>query len=130
VDLTSLCHTLIHVPTLHWIVVEDSAHSPELVSRLLQRCPVESTQLRIRRSLLFSLKYSKAWKGLEQRNLGLNWVREQCTPASAASPSGRALTLEECRSGVVYFGDDDNRYDLRVFEEVSPLVYLGLQTFL
>ena len=80
-----------------------------------------STQLKIRRSLLFSLKYSKAWKGLEQRNLGLNWVRGQCSPASAATPSERVLTDEECGSGVVYFGDDDNRYDLRVFEQVSPL---------
>lgn len=121
-DLTTLCHTLMHVPRLHWIVVEDSDHSTELVSGVLQRCPVASTQLRIRRSLLFSLKKSKAWKGLEQRNLGLNWLREQCTPASASTLSEGGHTVEGCGSGVVYFGDDDNRYDLRLFEEVSALV--------
>ena len=40
VDLTSLCHTLQHVPDLVWIVVEDSVRKTSLVADLLQRCEV------------------------------------------------------------------------------------------
>jgi len=119
VDLTSLCHTLMHVPRLHWIVVEDSDHSTELVSRLLQRCPVASTQLRIRRPRWLNFGFSNTWRGLEQRNLALSWLRDQCSPSTSSTRSGKYLTAEECGSGVVYFGDDDNKYDLRLFEEVN-----------
>ena len=40
-------------------------------------------------------------KGVANRNLGLEWVLEN-------SEEG----------GVVYFADDDNTYDLRLFNEV------------
>ena len=36
VDLTSLCHTLMHVPNVIWIVVEDSEFKTEVVLKLLQ----------------------------------------------------------------------------------------------
>ena len=36
-DLTRLCHTLMHVSTLHWIVVEDSVEKTSLVTRFLAR---------------------------------------------------------------------------------------------
>ena len=42
---------------------------------------------------------------MEQRNTGLKWLREQQT---------------DC-SGVVYFADDDNKFDLRVFAEVRAV---------
>lgn len=42
-------------------------------------------------------------RGVEQRNLGIDWLREH---------RGSEVT------GVVYFGDDDNTYDLQLFEEV------------
>ena len=37
-DLTRLCQTLMHVPSLHWIVVEDSEEKTDLVKRLLGLC--------------------------------------------------------------------------------------------
>ena len=42
---------------------------------------------------------------MEQRNTGLKWLREQQTNSS----------------GVVYFADDDNKFDLRVFAEVRAV---------
>ena len=39
-------------------------------------------------------------KGVSNRNAGIQWVKEHAT------------------SGVVYFADDDNTYDIRLFDEV------------
>ena len=103
VDLISLCQTLMHVPSLLWIVVEDSDVKTPLVTNLLQRCPV--------RSLHFNVS-SPDVLAIDQRYLGLNWVKENCW-----SPN--------C-TGVVYFGDDDNKYDLRIFNEVRRLVWEGV----
>ena len=36
-DLTRLCHTLMHVTNLHWIVVEDSVEKTSLVTCFLAR---------------------------------------------------------------------------------------------
>ena len=43
-------------------------------------------------------------RGVEQRNLAIDWLRENRNKET---------------SGVVYFGDDDNTYDLQLFEEVQ-----------
>ena len=111
VDLTSLCQTVMNVPNLVWIIIEDSEDTTPLVTKLLQRCKVQSVHLNVRtpqkmrpragqenKRLLFS-------RGVEQRNTGLDWIRRNCSE-------------RKCR-GVVYFMDDDNKYDLRLFEEVS-----------
>ena len=44
-------------------------------------------------------------KGVANRNGGLAWVRAQAT------------------EGVVFFADDDNAYDLRLFEEVQLFLF-------
>lgn len=43
-------------------------------------------------------------RGVSNRNRGLKWVRENAV------------------SGVLYFADDDNTYDLELFNEVSKHV--------
>ena len=48
-------------------------------------------------------------RGVEQRNTGLSWIREYCH-----SPEKELA----CQRGVLYFMDDDNKYDIRLFEEV------------
>ena len=96
VDLTSLCQTLMHVPTLVWIVIEDSPKKTPMVTSLLARCNVTSVHMNVE---------SPDDLAIEQRYLGLKWVKDTCKPPS-------------CK-GVVYFGDDDNKYDLRLFDEVS-----------
>jgi hypothetical protein len=47
-------------------------------------------------------------RGVEQRNKALEWLREQAADG----------TLVGGARGVVYFGDDDNTYDIAIFEEV------------
>ncbi len=101
VDLTSLCQTIMHVKNLLWIVVEDSESKTPLVFNLLKRCRVRSVQLNI----WTSPENKNIARGVEQRNLGLSWIRHFCTK------------VKYC-SGSVYFMDDDNKYDLRLFEEV------------
>ena len=49
-------------------------------------------------------------RGVEQRNEALLWLRE----------AAEDHLLEGGARGVVYFGDDDNTYDISIFEEVLP----------
>ena len=103
-----------HVPKLHWIVVEDSEQKTRLVSQLLSgenSCKVHnSTQLNIRTPEQMRLKENEpTWRknrGVEQRNLAIDWLREKRAEGA----------IDE--KGVVYFGDDDNTYDIALFEEV------------
>ena len=110
VDLTSLCQTVMLVPNFVWIIIEDSEGKTPLVTNLLERCRVESVHLNVRTPVKMrpkpgqEKKLSLYSRGVEQRNAGLNWIRGHCAEVG-------------CR-GVVYFMDDDNKYDLRLFEQV------------
>lgn len=59
VDLTSLCYTLMHVPMVHWILIEDSDQRTDLVTNVLRRCDVASTHLVIKRSVMFDVAFAK-----------------------------------------------------------------------
>lgn len=122
VDLTSLCQTVMHIPNFVWIVIEDAGQKTDLVSNLLDRCKVTSVHLNVRTppsyrprpgADRYKEKYSR---GVKQRNLGLSWIREYCK------------TLKNC-TGAVYFMDDDNKYDLRLFEEVCLVFYIMYCSF-
>lgn len=106
-DLTRLSQTLLHVSKLHWIVVEDSDKKTDLVSHFLESCGVSYTHFAVRTpKQLITKEGDPRWlkaRGVEQRNLGLRWIRQN---------------LKDDMKGVVYFGDDDNTYDLRIFEQV------------
>ena len=49
-------------------------------------------------------------RGVSNRNKGLQWIRENYVDTR----------------GVIYFADDDNTYDLRLFDEVSFHICLSL----
>ena len=51
-------------------------------------------------------------RGVEQRNAGLQWLRDRAADEM----------LEGWEGGVVYFGDDDNTYDIQIFEEVCEML--------
>ena len=108
IDLTSMCSTLMHIPNLVWIVIEDASKATDLVSKLLHRCKVKSIHLVVPTSSAYKPakgkpKWSKP-RGVQQRNAGLSWLRQHYNASSC--------------NGVFYFGDDDNKYDLRLFDEV------------
>jgi len=48
-------------------------------------------------------------RGVLQRNAGLAWLRNYLDTSRRAD-------------GVLYFADDDNTYDLRIFDEVGVFV--------
>ena len=125
-DLTRLCQTLMHVKRLRWIVVEDSDAKTRLVTRLLSgndTCKVNSTHLNVRtRPNLRLAANDPNWRknrGVEQRNVALDWLREA---ASIGKLPGKELGGA---GGVVYFGDDDNTYDLAIFDEVVLLTIIN-----
>lgn len=107
-DLTRLSQTFLHVPKFHWIVVEDSYEKTDLVRRFLTNCGLTYTHLAIRtREQLRRNENDPRWlkaRGVEQRNLGLKWIRDH-------------FDVRTMR-GVVYFADDDNTYDLKIFQQV------------
>ncbi|VDD80540.1 unnamed protein product [Mesocestoides corti] len=93
-DLVRLCNTFKLVDNMHWIVVEDS----------LVRTAVPSTHLNAA-----SPKDRKKYhiKGSNQRNAGIEWLRKH--------------RVSRYHKGVVYFADDDNTYDPRLFNEMRTL---------
>lgn len=98
VDLTRLGQTLMHDRGIYWIVIEDSVNCTRRVRNLLDHFGLMYAHV--------SVKSPKAdsnpnnLRGVNQRNRGLSIVEELNTP------------------GIVYFGDDDNAYDIRLFPEL------------
>ena len=101
-DIIRLCQTLMHVKYFYWIVVEDANELCEDVVDILNWCSVNSTYLRYKTP---PDRQGKRGTGADQRNYAMQWLREQYKVGQL--------------QGVVYFGDDDNTYDIRLFEEVS-----------
>ncbi|XP_028322238.1 galactosylgalactosylxylosylprotein 3-beta-glucuronosyltransferase 1 [Gouania willdenowi] len=123
-ELTRLANTLLHVPNLHWILVEDSQKKTALVSSLLHDMGLNYTHLNVEtpRNYKFhgDTRDPRIPRGTIQRNLALRWLRE-------------ASSVNNSRLGVVYFADDDNTYSLELFEEmrftkkvsVWPVAFVG-----
>ncbi|VDK86895.1 unnamed protein product, partial [Dibothriocephalus latus] len=70
-----------------------------LVTRFLEECTVPHTHLAVPSPRFITAII----RGSSQRNMGLEWLRKNKKPGRDA--------------GVVYFADDDNTYDPRVFKE-------------
>ena len=93
-----------HVPQITWIVIEDAVNKTQAVTNLLAKCKsVNSVHLTAK-----SPNVKGMGRGVVQRNAGLSWIRRNCS----------SNATEKCR-GVVYLMDDDNKYDLRLFQEVG-----------
>jgi galactosylgalactosylxylosylprotein 3-beta-glucuronosyltransferase 3 len=106
-DLTRMANTLRLVPWLHWIVVEDAAEKSPLVAGVLFRSGVAHTHLHVQSEPRGAgVPRHKEHRGVKQRNGAIHHLRWQFRGARAAVP------------GVVYFADDDNAYDVRVFERM------------
>jgi galactosylgalactosylxylosylprotein 3-beta-glucuronosyltransferase 3 len=108
-DLTRVRNTLWLVPKIVWIVVEDSAVKTRKIENFLQYSKITYVHLNeITPNELIIKSSEKTWtkpRGIFQRNKALAWLRE----------NQNIIDL----NGVVYFADDDNTYDIRLFEEVS-----------
>lgn len=115
-ELTRLAQTFLHVPRLHWIVVEDSEQPTALVRNLLAESGLTYTQLHVLTPKDKKLQEGDpSWlkpRGAEQRNEGVRWLREMAS--NSRGQHGAAV-----ENGVVYFADDDNTYSVKLFEEVN-----------
>lgn len=108
-ELTRLSQTLQHLGNIHWVVGEDSTTCSTLVSDLLKRSRLPFTHLASPQPDIYrAAKLKHNPRGVSSRRAGLDWVI-------------RNVVKEE--EGVVYFGDDDNTYDLRILEEISRKTY-------
>ncbi|XP_070577522.1 galactosylgalactosylxylosylprotein 3-beta-glucuronosyltransferase 3-like [Ptychodera flava] len=107
-ELTRLSNTFLHVKNFHWIVVEDSVARTPLVTNFLAQTGLKYTHLNIATPSRYKMgENDPHWlkpRGVEQRNLAVDWLRENVNVNT--SP------------GVVYFADDDNTYSLQLFEEM------------
>ncbi|XP_022804517.1 galactosylgalactosylxylosylprotein 3-beta-glucuronosyltransferase 3-like isoform X4 [Stylophora pistillata] len=115
-ELTRLSQTLKHVKDFHWIIVEDSHEKTPLVTRFLARSGLNYTHLNIRTPVeLRPLKNKPRWtkaRGVEQRNIAIKWLRDN-------------VNINKTNA-VVYFADDDNTYDIRLFEEMRNIKKIGV----
>ena len=85
--------------------MEDGDKKSQDVVDVLDWCSVSSVYLNHKTPQ--DIRWKRG-RGAEQRNLGMQWLRERYKIGQ--------------QPGVVYFGDDDNTYDIRLFEEVSTCV--------
>ncbi|XP_034539430.1 galactosylgalactosylxylosylprotein 3-beta-glucuronosyltransferase 1 [Notolabrus celidotus] len=123
-ELTRLANTLLHVPNLHWILVEDSQRRTTLVSHLLQDTGLNYTHLNVETPRNYKVRGDtrdpRIPRGTIQRNLALRWLRE-------------TFGVNGSQAGIVYFADDDNTYSLELFDEmrttkkvsVWPVAFVG-----
>ena len=102
-ELTRLAQTLLHVPNLVWVVAEDSHECSPVVSNVLARHKgrIPSAHIISPMPKMYEKEYYRP-RGVSSRNAAMKWVLK-----NPAHPKG-----------VLYFGDDDNTYDLRLFDEI------------
>ena len=113
-DLVRMSNTLKLLDYIHWIVIEDSNMQTDLVKNVLEESKIKYTHLYVPTTYeLVRKQNDPRWKkhrGVDQRNLGLKWLRENSTG--------------QINNGVVYFADDDNTYHENLFREVSSILLL------
>ena len=107
-DLTRLRNTLWLVPKIVWILVEDSETKTSKISNFLAYSKLPYVHLSEKTpDDQIVQPNEKSWsksRGVFQRNKALAWLRDNQSILDS--------------NGVVYFADDDNTYDIRLFEEV------------
>lgn len=100
-ELTRLSQTLRLVANLVWIVSEDSRSCSPLVASILERSGLPHAHMYSPMPRKYLRELYKP-RGVASRNAGVDWLLEQ----------------SDLYPGVLYFADDDNSYDVRIFEEM------------
>ncbi|KAL9926256.1 glucuronyltransferase S [Glossina fuscipes fuscipes] len=99
-ELLRLGYTLQHIPRLHWIVANDYNSCNPYLNTFLYRFHIPFTHLSSPMPSQFNNAKAKP-RGVSNRRAAMEWLRS------------RNIT-----SGILYFGDDDNTYDLKLFQEI------------
>ena len=103
--LTRMRNTLWLVPKIFWIIVEDNSKKSRKLRTFLDESKIPHAHLfaETPKANRVTPYERRKPKGAIQRNKALTWIR-------------RNIKFDV--KGIVYFGDDDNSYDIRLFEEV------------
>ena len=101
-DMTRLAQTLMLIKNIFWVVSEDSTKPNTQVSSLLNRTGIPHVHLLGPRPNTHLDK--RSGRGVSNRLRALKWLRETYTNTN--------------QQGVIYFADDDNAYDIRIFDEI------------
>ncbi|KAK6019214.1 glycosyltransferase family 43 [Ostertagia ostertagi] len=110
--MTRLANTLRLVPHLHWIVVEDGNETVPYVGKILERSTLPFTYFAAQTPA------DHPGRGWYERSMGLQYIRKNANHL-----------MEHYLSGVVYFADDDNAYDTRLFTHyIRNVKKLGIST--
>ncbi|XP_061394056.1 galactosylgalactosylxylosylprotein 3-beta-glucuronosyltransferase S isoform X1 [Musca vetustissima] len=107
-ELTRLAYTLLHVPRLHWIVANDHNVCNPYLDTLLNRFGIPYTHLASPMPQRFHKAESKP-RGVANRRAAMQWLRQH-----------------NITTGVLYFGDDDNTYDLKLFSEIRDTKHVSM----
>jgi len=102
VEMVRMSHTLLHVDNVVWILAEDSQNCSPLVENLLQRFQMPYVHLVSPMPSMYKTEKYKP-RGVASRRAGLEWILKN---------------HDKSKKGIVYFADDDNTYDLKIFEEL------------
>jgi len=100
-DMTRLAQTLMHDKGVYWLVVEDAASPTVRIRNLLERTGLPFAHVAAKTRVPKDPSDKVKGRGVPQRN--------------------KALTIIESFNytpGVVYFGDDDNAYDIRLMNQI------------
>lgn len=100
-ELTRLSQTLLHVPNMIWLLIEDAMECSPILSNLLERCQIPYVHMVAPLPDIY-LSALKKPRGVSQRNAAIQWI----------------LTNSNLPEGVLYFADDDNTFDLRLFKDI------------
>lgn len=115
-ELTRISQTLKLIQNIHWIVIEDAAKKSDIVRNVISESKLIATHLVAQTASFEKFKdknpKAKRHRGVEQRNAALNWLRDN-------------LVLGKDK-GVVYFMDDDNTYNIKLFDEMAKIKKVGV----
>lgn len=107
-ELVRLSQTLLLVPNLTWLVIEDGYEKNEIVENILKKFALKYQYLLAPMPEKYKNGTAAQPKGVSNRNKGLEWIRNHS------------------RSGVLYFADDDNTYDIELFMEIRQTQTVSL----
>ncbi|XP_058062344.1 galactosylgalactosylxylosylprotein 3-beta-glucuronosyltransferase S [Anopheles bellator] len=99
-EIIRLGQTLMHVPYIHWILADDTETCSQTLNNHLKQFGIPYTQIASPMPEVYRTR-KNAPRGVANRRAALNWIRANAK-----------------KSGVLYFGDDDNTFDLKLFSEI------------
>ncbi|XP_047480120.1 galactosylgalactosylxylosylprotein 3-beta-glucuronosyltransferase P-like isoform X1 [Penaeus chinensis] len=98
-ELTRTAQTLMNVPNVVWIVSEDAPVPTQAVVNYLNETGLKTVYRRVMMPDRYQKVKNKP-RGVANRLSGLEYIRENA------------------KDGVFYFADDDNTYDIKLFEQM------------